>query len=304
MAAHAGRCLAARPAGESAPCLPAAAYARLLRQLGRGFASGWLGLAASGTDPPCENLAAALVQELCSAHSQETFDNVASALIAVAQVHGAEVAGALQKASENLPLQVAFSLLLALLQDACSEASEAMPGWAPLAVSLAPRALQDPRGAVLPRQLLQQRLERHQAPEKGAWLQVLEILGDPPPAGGEDPEPWQLSLHPKAEVSEELRAFWPIRAAAKPAKAEVAERKEGAQGTLQVDLYANPAAKAAQDAVVAALAPARRCEALLSSARAEAPEETFPALLGAWREAPEACAARGLEGELLANAFG
>ena len=30
----------------------------------------FLSLALPGTDPPCENLAAALVQELCSAHSQ------------------------------------------------------------------------------------------------------------------------------------------------------------------------------------------------------------------------------------------
>eukprot|EP00438_Fugacium_kawagutii_P028703 Skav229177 [mRNA] locus=scaffold1004:159837:165653:+ [translate_table: standard] len=45
--------------------------------------------------------------------------------------------------------------------------------------------------------------------------------------------------------------------------------------------------QAEKDAVVAALPPNRRCEALLSAAKAEAMDETLPALLGAWREAPE-----------------
>ncbi|CAK9111431.1 unnamed protein product [Durusdinium trenchii] len=296
MAAFLGRSWASRAQGDSAPRLPAAAYAQLLRRLGHDFAVNWLGLTAAGWQLPEESLAKSLAQQLCTVE-KESFCNIAAALLAMANCHRTKVATAVQKVSDDLSLQVAFSMLLALLQDVCETAEQASADWAPLAVSLSSRALQDARAGELPRDLLRTRLERCPDPDvRAAWLQVLEVLGPETERGClTAPEPWQLDLHPKAEVSEEVALFL-----AKPSspptflpspdvihKAEKSAVPNG--GTLRIDLYANPSAKAAQDAVVAALPPSRRCEALLSAAKAEAMHETLPLVLAAWHEAPESC---------------
>jgi len=64
--------------------------------------------------------------------------------------------------------------------------------------------------------------------------------------------------------------------------------------SLHINLYADPAARAAQDAMVAALPPARRTETLLSVAKAGDGEEyaaRVGQLLEAWIEDPGGCAA-------------
>eukprot|EP00913_Durusdinium_trenchii_P033448 g31315.t1 len=267
--------------GDSAPRLPAAAYAQLLRRLGHDFAVNWLGLTAAGWQLPEESLAKSLAQQLCTVE-KESFCNIAAALLAMANCHRTKVATAVQKVSDDLSLQVAFSMLLALLQDVCETAEQASADWAPLA---------DARAGELPRDLLWTRLERCPDPDvRAAWLQVLEVLGPETERGClTAPEPWQLDLHPKAEVSEETMPIPPTFLPSPDVihKAEKSAVPNG--GTLRIDLYANPSAKAAQDAVVAALPPSRRCEALLSAAKAEAMHETLPLVLAAWHEAPESC---------------
>lgn len=316
LAAFLGRCWNSQPGpqgsqGDAAPSLPAASYSRLLHRLGLDFAESWLGLAAAGWHLPHESLTKALAEELCNV-KKDSFPHLAAAVLALAEGHRTQVATALQKVSGKLSLQVAFSFLQAMLKEVCQRAEQATDTWVPLAVSLSSRALQDSRADQFPREPLRKSMEKCAEPTRTAWLQVLELLEEVPERGLSEqaaPEPWQLDLHTEARISEEVALFWPdleaIPAQLAKQGLEVPQAEKGAskgEGALQIDLYANPAAKAAQDAVVAALPPNCRCEALLSAAKAEAMQETVPALLEAWQEAPDSCAAVLLrQTELQAN---
>lgn len=63
-----------------------------------------------------------------------------------------------------------------------------------------------------------------------------------------------------------------------------------AQPGLRIDLYSDPRARASQDAVIAAMPPARRVEALLTSAKVAAEESIVARVVEAWTQAPAACA--------------
>ncbi|CAE8649352.1 unnamed protein product, partial [Polarella glacialis] len=121
-----------------------------------------------------------------------------------------------------------------------------------------------------------------------AWAQVLELVDSsggasmPPPVAPLEIVPWSLSeadreflCSPQDSWPEELVSLWPAASsvpaalAARVPASEVANGADSGGGPLRVDLYADPAAKKAQDAVIAALPPQRRVEALLSSAKPE-----------------------------------
>eukprot|EP00434_Breviolum_minutum_P007121 symbB.v1.2.006285.t1/scaffold375.1/size220138/3 len=299
LAAFLGSSWASRPRGD-APSLPATTYARLLRRLGHEFAENWIGLTAAGWQLPHESLATALVEELASNVQEESFHPLVAALLAIAKGDRISTASAVQKVSARLSLQVAFSLLSALLEEVCHKGDQATADWAPLAVSISSRAVQDPRASKLCRESLLKSVEKCQDHTfKAAWLQVSKVLEEATQTSGlpEDaaPEIWKVEIQSKANISEEVLLFWPdlgaIPKQLSDSDIQVEKSASKGEGALRIDLYANPAAKAAQDAVVAALPPSRRCEALLSAAKAEAIEETLPAVLGAWREEPESCAA-------------
>lgn len=103
-----------------------------------------------------------------------------------------------------------------------------------------------------------------------------------------------LSVEPEhTSAQTEVLAWWPCRA---PDSARVQlqvpaapQQIPAASSTLHVDLYANPEARAVQDAVVAALPPGRRLEALLTAASATTVSTSLPQMLDAWNESPELC---------------
>ena len=95
-------------------------------------------------------------------------------------------------------------------------------------------------------------------------------------------------------VPDDLRAMWTSDSAHATAAADATRPPTTASApsaSLHVDLYSNPAARSAQGAVVAALPPARRVEALLSAMRAEGGEQALRQIVEAWDEEPSGCAA-------------
>ena len=126
-----------------------------------------------------------------------------------------------------------------------------------------------------------------------------EVLS-PRVSGPMNPAPWRVDMEtgtgsisedrnvalpcPVPWVLKELALFFPPQR----------EAVEAFEGALVVDLYANPSAKAAQDALVAALPAPRRCEVLLSAAKAEADKGR------AW---PAACAGHGKQREATAGSM-
>eukprot|EP00439_Symbiodinium_sp_Y106_P071141 s108_g12.t1 len=260
------------------------------------------GLANSGLEPLLPQRAGDLAQasalELEKVDQEERFQDVSCLLLRSCLSGGTQAAtAALQKVSLRVPLATASSLVSALLSFATEEDSRALH-LAPLAAALAPRACQDP-GTVQRGSALRQVLARTgDSAARESWAKVLEILcAGPVGEGGPTSVPWHL---PSEWFEEELQMFWP-RAFASTSLQPLANSAETPNGVgpepLRVDLYADPAAKAAQDpgapgdAVVAALPAGRRVEALMSSAKAEALETSLPSLHGAWDDDARASAA-------------
>eukprot|EP00931_Biecheleriopsis_adriatica_P052576 TRINITY_DN30608_c0_g1_i1.p1 TRINITY_DN30608_c0_g1~~TRINITY_DN30608_c0_g1_i1.p1 ORF type:complete len:845 (+),score=226.51 TRINITY_DN30608_c0_g1_i1:70-2604(+) len=305
--------------------LPAVVYAALLDhfQFGRFCAAVFFGLDQARLEPRSRlsevagALAAALAERLCST-PEDGFSNLAVALLGICRGAGGQaVAGALLKVADALQPHKAMALLQEILEtsvhfvregnDRSQASCSALLGLALAAASLTQRALEVEAGHISTLQKQRAELQRcisQEVNEEGwqeAWLHVLELIGSSSDGerGESKDELWSLSQEDKQvlraleePLPEEIHAFWSGPAAEAPSVELVGKPSSlKSRGGLHVDLYADPAAKQAQDAIIAALPPARRAEALLSAAKAEALDEVIGPLMEAWAEAGEACAA-------------